>query len=142
MKPRITPDVLRGILIAYAGRQCYMFARTLPVFVSTHGGTVVGRIISVFAASVPIIAYCIVLVALLARRAPNITFVLIFMLAAIEFFATLPALEYQWAVVQCLVLVGAVVLAYLYRFRVCTPERPNQAMQPTASPRTVPLSDD
>src|ERR1700688_4878556 len=97
MKPRITTDLLRGLLVAYAGYKCYMFVRILPLFVRLHSDTTTTTAVSILAASIPIFAYLFVLVGLLTQRAPKTTFLLLLLLSTTGVLTTLfPALAHRW----------------------------------------------
>ena len=132
MKPRITTDLLRGVLAAYAARECYMYSRVSPSFVRDHSGMF--ALAAIFVAAIIIAAYLFVLVALLVQRAPKATFVCLLLLAVMPLFALD---QHGWViterfVVRQLVAIGAVVIAYIYYRRVCSTQRSNQSLEPTA----------
>ena len=137
MKPRITTDLLRGLLVAYAGSHCYMFVSILPLFVRLHSETTTATAVSIVAASIPIFAYVFVLVALLTQRAPKTTLLLLVLLSTIRVVGTLlGVLADRWVnetiILQWVVEVGAVGLAFVYCRRVSKIQRPNQSLEPTA----------
>jgi hypothetical protein len=143
MTPRITTDLLRGLLVAYAGYKCYMVVYILPLFVRLHSDTTVATAVSIVAASIPIFAYVFVLVALLTQRAPKTTLLLLVLLSTIQVVGTvLGVLAHRWVnetiILQWVLAVGAVGLAYIYYRRVREVQRPNQSPERTAG-RSVEL---
>src|SRR2546430_6327177 len=109
-----------------------MYSRVSPPFVRDHSGMF--ALAAAFVAAIIIAAYLFVLVALLVQRAPKATFVCLLLLAVMPLFALD---QHGWViterfVVRQLVAIGAVVIAYIYYRRVCSTQRSNQSLEPTA----------
>jgi hypothetical protein len=135
VKPQITTDLLRGLLVAYASYECYMFIIVFPSFVRYqryHSDTTAVSIVAIVAAALPIAAYLFVLLALLACRAARTAFALVFVLSGLEFLGTLSGLAHQSlarrSVIQLLLPLSGIVVAYCYCRGLRTLQRSNQTL--------------
>jgi hypothetical protein len=150
VRPRITIDFLRGFLAAYLVHECYEYALAAPLLARQHPelATAVTVFTPLFVA-----VHVYVLVALIVGRHAKATFVILLLLAAVPFLGLLPNAPGSFLrpggshlsprrVAMLIVHALSAVVAHSYYRRACVAERPNQTMQPTASPRTASLSDE
>ena len=139
MKPRISLDFLRGLLTAYAGHECYMYAIISPAMIERHAAAVV---LALIVSAVLIGIHLFVIAALLAQRASKTVFVFLLLSVLAAF---LPFLDSGFGRVPFaggyvtvrsaafwLVHVAVAVLAYAYYRAASNTQRSNQTMQRTA----------
>jgi hypothetical protein len=120
MKPRLTTDLLRGILLAYAMYQFYMWTRVSISKVPQHSDELA---LAILTSLVVIGPQLFLIVALLAKRAPKSVF------ACILFFTLHPLvtqshlflhpLAHETLIVTEFVRMCATVIALIYCLRVC-----------------------
>jgi hypothetical protein len=140
LKPSITVDFLRGILVAYVAYECYVFAAGLWVGLSSRSQPLV-----LGASAIPLTVYIALFVALLFRPAPSAKAVFVFLtlFASLQFAAALYWLSHPMVRslsttskiqhFRSLLMCPAVVIAaYLYDRGVKQTNRPNQSLEPTA----------
>ena len=126
--PRITTDLLRGLLVA--GYRCYMTVHILPLFAQgLHSDTPTATAVSDFGLHSDT-RLCVRACRLLTQRAPKTSLLLLVLLSTIWVLPTvLAALAHRWVnetiILQWVVGVGAVGLAYVYWRRVSKIHRPN-----------------
>ena len=140
LKPSITAEFLRGILVAYTAFESYMFAAGLWVAISRHSQPLaLGTLV------IPLIVYTALFAALLFRPAPLakavfafLTVFESFLFASAVYWLSNPMLRslstdsriYQFR--NLLICPAVVTAAYLYYRGVKQAKRPNKSLEPTA----------
>jgi hypothetical protein len=138
VKPRISSDLLRGVLTVYAAHEGYMWAIISPSMTHKHASNL-GLALVVTAVLIGI--HLFALVGLLIQRAPKAVFVCLLLSVAAAFlplvrsrFGGFPSADAHLAVRSVafwLVHIAAAVVAYAYYRATAGPQRSNQAMERT-----------
>jgi len=147
VKAGVTTDFLRGFLAAYVIHECYQYALITPGLARRDG--------PVFAAAAVLLiaVHVYVLLSLIRGRHVKATLIILLLLALVYLLGFLPNSPDSYIgpsgrplnprrVTMLIIHALSLVVAYAYYRRAYDVERPNHAMQPTASPGTVSLSDD
>ena len=150
LKPPITSEFLRGILVAYVAYESYVFAAGLWVGISHHAPPLWLSVLAI-----PMIVYSALFAALLFRPVPSAKAVFAFLavfesyqFATAVYWLTNPMLRSLSTDSRIqkfrhiLICPAIVTAAYFYYRGVKQANRPNQSLEPTAGRSVNSLSDD